>query len=271
MSISKKFAVVGNPIKHSLSPRIHNIFAREFDLDISYEALCIEPEEFELSITKLFEKGYQGLNVTLPLKELAFEFADNLSEESDLCRSVNTLWMKGSTRCADSTDGRGLITDLNNKNIKLKKKEIVILGAGGSAKAIIPSILRESPKRLTIINRTFSNAEQVANHFSSLEGNIDIISISESLNFQPDLVLNTSSAGIIDQDFKLPENLFGDHTCVYDLSYSEELTPFIKIAVNSGIKDHFDGLGMLIEQAALSFEIWTGLNPNTRIDRSQIF
>tara|TARA_Y100000591_G_scaffold128452_1_gene110006 strand:- start:540 stop:1004 length:465 start_codon:yes stop_codon:yes gene_type:complete len=152
----------------------------------------------------------------------------------------------------------------------LKKKEIVILGAGGSAKAIIPSILRESPKRLTIINRTFSNAEQVADQFSSLEGNIDIIPISESLNFQPDLVLNTSSAGTLDQDFKLPENLFGDHTCVYDLSYSRVLTPFIEIAVNSGVKDHFDGLGMLIEQAALSFEIWTGLNPNTSIDRHEI-
>ena len=99
-----KLAVIGSPISHSLSPKIHKMFAESLGIDISYEALHVEPVDFEESVRSLFQKGYTGLNVTLPLKQLASEFADNQSEESRLCGSANTLWKQGSAIYADSTD-----------------------------------------------------------------------------------------------------------------------------------------------------------------------
>ena len=270
MSFTKKFAVIGQPIEHSLSPKIHKIFAEQLGLEISYEAICIEPNEFESSVRKLFEDGYYGLNVTLPLKELAFEYANQLSEQSNLCRSVNTLWKEGSYICADSTDGKGLIQDLNNKEIEINNKEIVILGAGGSAKAIIPSLMKENPKRITLGNRTISKAEMLATEYAHLNSAIDIIPMSIDLDFQPDLVINTTSAGVLDQDLEIPNNLFTKETYAYDLSYSKSETPFIQMAKNLGVKKAHDGIGMLINQAALSFAIWNKLIPQTGISKSEI-
>ena len=129
MSSKRKFAVIGNPIDHSLSPKIHKLFAKELGQDITYEAIKVEKEVFESRVNRLFEQGYGGLNVTLPLKELAFDYADTLSEDSKACGSVNTLWKDGSKVFADTTDGRGLVRDLIEKGIDLKDKEIIILGA----------------------------------------------------------------------------------------------------------------------------------------------
>ena len=119
-----KLAVIGSPISHSLSPKIHKMFAESLGIDISYEALHVEPVDFEESVRSLFQKGYTGLNVTLPLKQLASEFADNQSEESRLCGSANTLWKQGSAIYADSTDGRGLINDFQKQNLKFDIKKL---------------------------------------------------------------------------------------------------------------------------------------------------
>jgi shikimate dehydrogenase len=162
MTALKKLAVIGDPIDHSLSPKIHKIFAESSGLAISYEAIQVEKKDFRSAVTSLFDSGYAGLNVTLPLKEDAFNYANKLSEESKLSGSVNTLWKEDSFICADTTDGRGLVKDLISKNISLSNLEIVILGAGGSARAIIPSLLKEKPGSITIANRTFSKAEQLA-------------------------------------------------------------------------------------------------------------
>jgi len=270
MTESKKFAVIGSPIKHSLSPKIHQIFASKLDLEISYQALEIKPEEFDISVEKLFEDGYDGLNVTLPLKELAYEYADRQTEESEICKSVNTLWKDGSSILADSTDGRGLLKDFSNNRIDVQNKEVVILGAGGSAKAIIPSLIKASPKRITIGNRTISKAEKLAEEYAFLNIPIDIIPMSIALDFRPDLVINTTSAGVLDQGLELPNNLFSSDACVYDLSYSRMETPFIKMAKKFGTKRYYDGLGMLINQAALSFAIWTKLVPQTDIGKDEI-
>ena len=144
-----KLAVIGSPISHSLSPKIHKIFAESLGIDISYEALHVEPVDFKESVRSLFQKGYTGLNVTLPLKLLASEFADNQSEESRLCGSANTLWKQGSAIYADSTDGRGLINDFQKQNVELKDKDVILLGSGGSARAILPSLLKKNPKRIS--------------------------------------------------------------------------------------------------------------------------
>ena len=270
MSVFKKFAVIGSPIDHSLSPKIHSIFAKELGIEITYEAIKVEPMHFDSSVNRLFDEGYAGLNVTLPLKELAFNFADELTEDSNLSGSVNTLWKEDGTIHGDSTDGRGLVRDLQEKKINLKNKEIVILGAGGAAKAIIPILLREDPKRISIGNRTLAKAEELIESFSSSKNKMNLFEMSENLNFKPNIIVNSTSAGIKNENIELPRDLLSKDIYVYDLSYSLEDTPFIKLVKSRGIEKYHDGIGMLIHQAALSFKIWNNQIPNTNISKVEL-
>jgi len=270
MTELKKFAVIGSPIDHSLSPKIHSIFAKELGIEMTYEAINVEPMHFDASVNRLFDEGYAGLNVTLPLKELAFNFADELSNDSYLSGSVNTLWIEDGIIHGDSTDGRGLVRDLQEKKINLQNKEIVVLGAGGSAKAIIPSLLKEDPKRISIGNRTISKAEQLLEKFSFSKNKIDLFNMSDALNFKPDILINCTSAGLNNQSLKLSEGIMTKDTYIYDLSYSPEDTPFLKLAKSRGIESYHDGIGMLINQAALSFEIWTRQKPNSGINKDEL-
>ena len=270
MSVFKKFAVIGSPIDHSLSPKIHSIFARKLGIEITYEAIEVEPMHFDSSVNRLFDEGYAGLNVTLPLKELAFNFADELTEDSNLSGSVNTLWKEDGTIHGDSTDGRGLVRDLQERKINLKNKEIVILGAGGSAKAIIPSLLKEDPKRISIGNRTFVKAEKLVESFSSSKNKMNLFEMSENLNFKPNIIVNSTSAGIKNENIELPRDLLSKDIYVYDLSYSFEDTPFIKLVKSRGIEKYHDGIGMLIHQAAISFKIWNNQIPNTNISKVEL-
>ena len=270
MTELKKFAVIGSPIDHSLSPKIHSIFAEELGIEITYEAINVEPQHFDSSVTRLFEEGYAGLNVTLPLKELAFKLADELSDDSNLSGSVNTLWKEEGIIFGDSTDGKGLIRDLQEKKINLKNKEIVILGAGGSAKAIIPSLLKEDPQRISIGNRTISKAEELLESFASFRNKMNLFQMTDNLNFKPEILINSTSAGIKNQSLELPGDILTKDMCIYDLSYSFEDTPFLKLAKSKGIENYHDGLGMLIHQAALSFKIWTGQIPNSSISKDEL-
>ena len=270
MSVFKKFAVIGSPIDHSLSPKIHSIFAKELGIEITYEAIKVEPIHFDTSVNRLFDEGYAGLNVTLPLKELAFNYAEELTEDSNLSGSVNTLWKEDGTIHGDSTDGRGLVRDLQEKKINLKNKEIVILGAGGAAKAIIPSLLREDPKRISIGNRTFAKAEKLVESFSSSKNKMNLFEMSEKLNFKPDIIVNSTSAGIKNENIELPADILSKDAYVYDLSYSLEDTPFIKLVKSRGTEKYHDGIGMLIHQASLSFQIWNNQAPNTNISKAEL-
>ena len=270
MSVIKKLAVIGSPIDHSLSPKIHSIFAKELGIEITYEAIKVEPIHFDTSVNRLFDEGYAGLNVTLPLKELAFNYADELTEDSNLSGSVNTLWKEDGIIHGDSTDGRGLVRDLQEKKINLKNKEIVILGAGGAAKAIIPSLLREDPKRISIGNRTLAKAEELIESFSYSKNKMNLFEMSENLNFKPDIIVNSTSAGIKNENIELPRDLLSKDIYVYDLSYSQEVTPFIKLVKSRGIEKYHDGIGMLIHQAALSFKIWNNQTPNTNISKAEL-
>ena len=207
---------------------------------------------------------------TLPLKELAFKLADELSDDSNMSGSVNTLWKEEGIIYGDSTDGKGLIRDLQEKKINLENKEIVILGAGGSAKAIIPSLLIEDPQRISIGNRTISKAEELLESFSSFRNKMNLIQMTDNLNFKPEILINSTSAGIKNQSLELPEDILTRDMCIYDLSYSFEDTPFLKLAKSKGIENYHDGIGMLIHQAALSFKIWTGQIPNSSISKDEL-
>ena len=260
----KKFAVIGSPISHSLSPQIHSLFAEQAQIEISYEAIEIIQSDFNSKVNQLFEDGYSGLNITLPLKEIAFHYADKKSEEALLAESVNTLFLKDSSVCGETTDGQGLLLDLQSKGIELKGSNVVILGAGGSARAVIPSLLSSNLNSLSIANRTSKKAADIVNIHKQNNPEINQIEMDESINFEIDLVVNSTSAGTLGEELVLPEGIFGTKTKSYDLSYSEEITPFNLIAKKRGIKETYDGLGMLIHQAALSFETWNKFKPSTK-------
>ena len=273
-----KLAVIGKPIGHSLSPIIHTEFANELGIDISYDAIEVNPENFEKRVKTMFkDEGYYGLNVTLPLKHLAYKSAALVTEECGFAESANTL-IKGMMHddgmvpweyIADTTDGKGFVEDIRKKGLKFEglslHEDIVIIGAGGSAMSIIPSILEEYPSSLTIINRTKERAKKLKEKFSKHHTEIDILGPEDPLplGLRPSFVINCSSAGTLNEPLILPKNLFMCNPWVYDLAYSKEITPFNKMAKDSEVEFCFDGLGMLVNQAAESFYIWTGKRPST--------
>jgi len=257
-----KLAVIGSPIKHSLSPKIHSYFGDSLGLEIQYEAIEVNRDKFKESVIKLFESGYVGLNVTLPLKDLAYSISQNKTKLSQETKTANTLWMKENKIHCDSTDGPGLIGDFKRKNISLKGLNIALIGAGGSARAIAPSLLKENPRRIILINRTKSKAEDLRNNLREGKEKVSIFNNTQEQEVSPEIIINSSSAGIKGEDLVLPNNLFNKTKISYDLSYSLVETPFNLLAKEKGVPTIYDGKGMLLEQAALSFRLWTEREPS---------
>ncbi len=268
MDQSKKLirlAVFGSPIKHSLSPRIHLMFAQQAGLNVEYEAIEASEEFLSREIQKLADQGGTGCNITLPLKNQAFRLANRHSERAELSESANTLSFKTTTRWrADSTDGPGLLRDLtSNLGIRLEGQRVCIIGAGGAAAGILYDLLQQQPSNLTLFNRTLEKAELLAEKFVSV-GPVEarpLDEINQGVSF--DLVINATSSGHHRRQPALSAQLFGAESFCYDLNYgvAHEST---RNWCHSHEVRCADGLGMLIEQAADSFQIWTGFRPDTK-------
>ena len=265
----KKFAVLGHPISHSLSPQIHLLFAKEFAIDLEYKKFDINQDNFSENIEDLKIKGYRGLNITLPLKNSAFEICDQLSERSLLCRSVNTITFSDNSINGDSTDGRGLINDLSNKKINIKGKNIFLVGAGGAANGAMYDIIQSKPKKIFLTNRTIAKAIEMKKYWKSFAEKNQVILELIDLNFSSkhhfDLIINATSSSLISQESPVPDyafNCLNNKGACYDMMYGSE-TPFMKEAYKK-TEFVYDGLGMLIEQAAASFNIWHQLSPVTK-------
>ena len=256
-----KYAVFGNPISQSKSPLVHSLFAKETDQNMQYHAIKTTEAEFRKTLDQFFLDGAKGCNITAPFKELAFDYADRLSERAKLAGSVNTLKLADhGIILGDNTDGDGLIKDLQRQGIDLKGKSILLVGAGGAARGVCESILTKKPTKLTITNRTLSKAQKLCHIFSSL-GYVHALSYSE-LSPEYDLIINATSTTLSGELPPLKETLIQNNTVTYDLSYSREKTPFNKWAEKNGAKRSFDGLGMLVGQAAESFFLWRNIRPN---------
>ena len=269
MNISaKKFAVLGHPISHSLSPQIHLLFAKEFKINLEYKKFDIDQNKFFENIKRLKVEGYSGLNITLPLKGTAFEFCDQLSERSSLCKSVNTITFTKNQIIGDSTDGRGLIKDLSRKKINVEGKNIFLIGAGGAANGVFYDLVQSKPKCIFITNRTFTKAIEMKKFWKLFaEKNnvtLEVIELNFSDKFNFDLIINATSASLTSQELPVSGSIFNhlnNHGACYDMMYGFE-TPFMKEA-HKKTKFVYGGLGMLVEQAAESFSIWHQLNPTT--------
>ncbi len=246
------FIVIGNPINHSKSPAIHQAFARALGLDISYQRqLCPNDfESFACVVEAFFHGGGTGANVTLPFKEMAFALCERtgtLSHHAKRAGAVNTLMLKDGKLHGDNTDGQGLVADLLSNHIALDDKKVAILGAGGASRGVIAPLLEQGAV-VSVYNRTLDKAQPLLHDFpditvhalTDLAGHFDVIinATSASTTGQP-LNLNTVSSDV-----------------AYDMMYGK-LSQFLE-HFHDDATQRIDGTGMLINQAKLSFEEWTG-------------
>ena len=261
------YAVVGNPISHSKSPRIHSLFARQTGEQLEYTAIQPPEDDFAGTVKGFFERGGKGLNITVPFKEQAWQLANLRTQRAERAGAANTLYKdsKGSLT-ADNTDGKGLVTDLMvNHGVRLAGKRLLVLGAGGAVRGVLGPILAEEPAALTIANRTLAKAEGLVSFFESVAGDTHL----EACGFeQPadtfDVIINGTSASLQGDLPPVSASVIGAETVIYDMMYSLQITTFNQWALDQGATRVFDGLGMLVEQAAESFRIWRGKTPDTR-------
>ncbi len=258
-----RYAVFGNPIGHSKSPFIHTLFARQTNQSLTYTAECAPVGGFIEAAKAFFADGGKGCNVTLPFKEDAYQFASRLTERAQLAGSVNTLKkLDDGEIIGDNTDGAGLVQDLLQHQVVLEGARILIIGAGGAARGVIKPLLDQKPTSLTITNRTFSKAEELAELFSAYgpvtakEMNI----IAEEF----DVIINSTSASLSGELPAISSSVFTANSTSYDMMYGKGDTTFNQWAKQHGAAHAYDGLGMLVGQAAESFMLWRGLRPGAK-------
>jgi len=260
-----RYALVGHPVHHSRSPIIHALFAEQTRQNLTYELIDAAPDDFETEVRGFRAAGGRGMNVTVPHKEAAFRLAEQLGPAAEKAGAVNTLSFDGGTIRGDNTDGIGFLRDVTeNLGWEIRGQRIVVLGAGGAARGILPPLLENGPTELVLANRTLSRAAELEERFRHL-GRLSIRTFAELAN-EPafDLVINATSAGLKGETPPFPESIVGERTRCYDLAYARGLTPFQLWAAEAGAERAEQGLGMLVEQAAESFYIWRGVRPDTK-------
>jgi len=259
-----RHAVFGHPVAHSLSPRIHAAFGAQTGIAVAYDAIDAAPATFTDALAAFAAAGGTGANVTLPLKELASTLAATRSARAERAGAVNTLVRRGDTWHGDNTDGAGLVRDLTDRHgLDLRGRRTLLIGAGGAARGVAPALLEAGIPDLYVVNRTPARTDALADalgepgrvhprHFEQL---------GELGEFE--LIVNATSAGRGGVFPSLPRSLVGLRTAAVDLSYGEASVPFLAWARAHDARDVIDGLGMLVEQAAESFELWHGVRPET--------
>lgn len=238
---------------------------------MSYIALEVKPEQFARQLEQFMAEGGHGVNCTVPLKELAYERADTLSDRARLSGAVNTLMrMENGELFGENTDGLGLVRDLTrNLGLKLAGKRILLLGAGGASRGVVLPILAERPQQLLIANRTAQKAHDLANLFKSY-GPVSGAGLDDLPGRRFDIILNATSASLSRELPPLPDELLDTNGICYDLAYGEQPTPFVLWGKDHQARVSVDGLGMLVEQAAEAFLLWRGVRPETKIVLEQL-
>jgi shikimate dehydrogenase len=259
-----EYAVFGYPINHSLSPYIHAAFAKQTGQSINYQAIEVKPENFTQAVKDFFNSGGKGINCTVPLKEMAFDEVDVLSERAKFSGAVNTIkLMENGDLFGDNTDGFGLLKDLtDNLELSLAGKRILVLGAGGAARGILGPLLNSAPSSLCLVNRTKAKAQTLKNIFEPM-GEIKVSTFNNLAGSAFDLIINATSASLSANLPPLPSQILAEGGVCYDLAYSKEATAFMTWGLKEGAVTSVDGLGMLVEQAAQAFYVWRNVMPDT--------
>jgi shikimate dehydrogenase len=255
------YALFGNPINHSKSPHIHRQFAEQTGQDMHYTKQLVNEGEFEQAVQDFFAQGGKGLNITVPFKLNAFEFAQKRTARAERAGAVNTLaYLADGSILGDNTDGIGMVHDMHNLGWEIEGKRILILGAGGAVRGILQPLLEENPAQVVIANRTKSKADELAKNFHDL-GNVQAKAFEQLDSEVFDIVINGTSASMQGELPPLPDNLLAANACCYDMMYGSEPTIFLRWAVERGAAQTADGLGMLIGQAAEAFYLWRQIRP----------
>ena len=262
---SDRYAVMGNPVAHSKSPRIHAMFAQQLKQRIEYTAIQVDEGGFPQAVDQFRASGGKGLNVTVPFKQEAFYLANQLSDRAKIAQAVNTLRFEADGKVfGDNTDGAGLVHDLEkNLRVHLKDKRILILGAGGAVRGVLHPLLHRNPALIVIANRTVAKARDLVEEFAQY-GKVEACGFDDLRGKHFDLVINGTAASLKGEIPPLPDNLFTARALAYDMMYGEKSKPFLDWAATHGAETVTDGIGMLVEQAAESFLIWRGARPETR-------
>lgn len=261
-----RYTVIGQPIAHSLSPVVHQLFGELTQRKINYTRTESTPETFKQTVQQWNELGAKGCNVTSPFKEQAAQICDRLSREARLAGSVNTIHMRrDGSLVGHTTDGPGLVADIiSNKRHPIAGKRVLILGAGGAARGVMQAILKQSPACLHVANRTAEKATVLAEIFKHL-GPVTGSGYEQLAGKDAfDIVINATTLGMTGTMPELPEQLLGVGSLAYDMTYAQRDTPFMQWAKELGATTA-NGLGMLVEQAAESFLIWEDVRPKTRM------
>ncbi|MGH8114418.1 MAG: shikimate dehydrogenase [Rhodanobacteraceae bacterium] len=264
MTAIPHYAVFGHPVAHSLSPRLHTFFGAQAGIEMEYIALDAEPAEFAGAVRAFFAVGGSGVNVTLPHKAAAFELADVRSVAAERLGVANVLTSLPDGRIeAESNDGVAMLADLHSRRgVDPAGRNVLLLGAGGAARAAAFALRDADVRRLVIVNRTFERAAALAEALAQP----DRVCISRWDALERcapfDLIVNATSAGVQQVQLTLPVSLVDAKSIAYDLSYGLAAQPFLAWASRAGSASAFDGLGMLLETAAASFERWHGVRPD---------
>ena len=256
----KKFLVIGNPIEHSLSPRLHNYWIKNNGIDAIYEKTKLDENELENIVLQIKQKKIYGANITVPFKKAIISFLDELTTEADSTQSVNTLFLKDNKVIGHNTDIIGFETSIKKSKFNILNKEVLILGAGGVVPSIIFALNKMKVSKIIISNRTREKAENIKKLFK----NIKIIDWGEVPN--SDMIINATSIGLKKEDHIILDfSLTSKNSLFYDVIYNPKETNFLKTGKKMGNMT-LNGKLMFIYQALSAFNIWHGIEPNINED-----
>ncbi|MEC1671765.1 shikimate dehydrogenase [Bacillus mojavensis] len=269
--MKKLYGVIGNPIAHSMSPDIHNAALKDLGLDGHYHAFKVEEDSLEDAVKGIRALGLQGINVTVPHKVSIMDHLDHIDESAKVLGAVNTVRREGDKLVGYNTDGEGFVKSLMRMLDKpISELSFLMIGAGGAARAIFTTIVRDNPEKFDICNRTIQKAKQLTESAPSFR-NVEVLSIKEAEERleQYDVIIHTTSVGMYPnvEDIPLSLQRAASSAVVCDIVYNPIQTSLLKEAKQKGLKT-LDGVGMFVEQAALSFRLWTGHEPDVEKMRS---
>ena len=260
----KKFLVIGNPIEHSLSPKLHNYWIKLNNLNAIYEKKKLNAIEIEGLIKEIKQKKIEGINVTVPFKNLVIPYLDKLSNEAERTQSVNTIYLKDEMLIGHNTDIGGFESALKHINYHVTGKKVLLLGAGGVSPSIILALQNMKADKIFLSNRTQSKAENLKKKFNEIE----IIKWGTIPNF--DMIINSTSIGLKKSDnIDLDYSKIGSDKFFYDVIYNPPETNFLKLAKKYGNKGE-NGKLMFVYQALQAFKLWHGVEPKVNRDSIEL-
>ena len=259
----KKYFVIGNPINHSLSPKLHNYWLKENNINAIYDKKKIEEKNLQTIISEVKEKKINGINVTVPFKKAVIPYLDKLSSEAEQTQSVNTIILSNDKLVGHNTDILGFDKAIKNLNFDMQGKKILILGAGGVVPSIIYALKKMNVSKIIISNRTKEKAENLKSQFHNLEV-LDWGAINDF-----DVIINATSLGLNKETINLDFSKFANNKLFYDVIYNPEETNFLKEGKKLGNRTE-NGKLMFIYQALEAFKLWHGIEPQINSETLEI-